>query len=63
MPVESFCCETKLNDEVLREVLRLDLAAFLPPKAHEGGFIGTHNHPGVGAANECAALRPSRADL
>jgi hypothetical protein len=52
-----------LNDEVLREVLRLDLAAFLPPKAHEGGFIGTHNHPGVGAANECAALRPSRADL
>jgi hypothetical protein len=57
MAVESFCCEAKLNDEVVGEVLRLDLAAFLAPEAQEGGFIGAHDHPGVGAANEAPAIK------
>jgi len=63
MPVESFCCKTKLNDEVVGEILRLDLATLLPPEAQEGGFIGAHNHPRVGTANESAASQRSRADL
>jgi hypothetical protein len=52
--VESFCREAKLNDEVAGEVLWLDLAAFLPPEAEEGGFVGAHDDAGVRAADETA---------
>ena len=61
--VEGFGDEAQLDDEIARLVLRLDLPAFLPPKAQEGAFIRAHNHPGVGTADECAALRWSRADF
>ena len=45
MAVESFCCEAKLNDEVVGEVLRLDLAAFLAPEANQRGLIIAHYDP------------------
>src|SRR5262249_60706672 len=61
--VEGFGDAAELDDEIARLVLRLDLAAFLPPEAEEGRFVGAHDHPGVGAADECAALPRSRADL
>jgi hypothetical protein len=61
--VESFGDEAELDDEIARLVLWSDLAAFLPPEAQEGRFIGAHNHPGIGTADECAALQRSRAVL
>jgi hypothetical protein len=43
MAVESFCREPKLNDDVARQVLQLELAAFLPPEAQEGGLVAAHD--------------------
>ena len=57
VPVKGFGREPKLDDEIAGEVLRLDLAAFLLPQAQEGGFVGAHDDPGVGAADEGAAVR------
>ena len=54
--VEGFGDHPKLDDEVAREVLRLDLAALLPPQPDEGGFIIAHDDPGVRAADECPAI-------
>src|SRR5262249_60663746 len=51
--VEGFGDEAELDDEIARLVLRLDLAAFLPPEAEEGRLVGAHDHPRVGAAREC----------
>jgi hypothetical protein len=42
----------KLHDEVPGQVLRLGLTTFLPPEPHQSGFIGAHDDPGVGAADE-----------
>ena len=39
VPIERFGHEAKLDDEVAGEVLRLDLAAFLPPEAEQGGLV------------------------
>ena len=38
------------------EVLRLDLAAFLPPQPHQRRFIIAHDDPGVGAADEVTTV-------
>src|SRR5262249_13763408 len=46
---------SKLDDEVARKVLRLDLAALLSPKAKESAFIVAHDDPGVRAADEVTA--------
>jgi len=45
--VEGFGDEAELDDEIARLVLRLDLAAFLPPEAEEGGFVIAYDDPGV----------------
>jgi len=37
--VQVLGCYTKLDYEIAREVLRLDLAPLFPPEAEEGGFI------------------------
>ena len=37
----------ELDDEVAGEVLRLGLAALLPPEAEQGGFVVAHDDPGV----------------
>ena len=48
---------TELNDEIARQVLRLDLAPLFPPEPEEGGFVIAHDHTSVGAAEEVAAIR------
>src|SRR5579864_1959094 len=50
-PVERLGGDAELRDEIVREVLRLDLAALFAPKANKGGFIGTHDDAGVRAAD------------
>ena len=48
----------KLDNEVARQVLRLDLTAFLAPKPQQGSLVVAHNDPGVGAADETASGLP-----
>ena len=48
--------EPELDDEVAREVLRLDLAPFFPPEPQQGGLVLAHDDPGVRAADEGAAV-------
>src|SRR5207302_1759396 len=52
MPIERFGYAAELHDEVGGKVLRLDLAAFLPPEPHQGRLIGAHYDPGIGSADE-----------
>src|SRR5262249_49725363 len=47
---------SELHDEVPRKVLRLHFSALLAPKAEQGSVIGSHDHPGVRAADETAPL-------
>ena len=56
MPVEVLGHQAELDDEVAGEVLRLDLAAFLPPEAEQGGLVIAHDDPGVRAADELATF-------
>jgi hypothetical protein len=46
-PVQDLSGKPKLDDEIAREVLGLDFAAFFAPEPEEGGFIVAHNDPGV----------------
>ena len=46
---------SELHDQVAGQVLRLGLAPLLPPQADQGGFVVSHDDPGVGAADEAAA--------
>ena len=57
MPIEGLGHEGKLDDEVVGEVLRLGLAAFLAPQPEQGSLIASHDHPGVGAADEAPAIK------
>ena len=66
MSIEVFGHASELDDEVARQVLGLGLAAFLPPKPEQGSFVGPHDDPGVGAADEMLSIivfRPSQHDL
>jgi hypothetical protein len=45
--IELLGCSTELHDEVAREVLRLGLASFLPPKLNQGGLVVAHDDPGI----------------
>jgi hypothetical protein len=51
-PVQLLSSQSELDEKVGGEVLRLDLAAFFPPKPQEGGLIVPHDDPGVRAADE-----------
>ena len=51
-PVEVLGDGAELDDQIVGEVLRLDLAAFLPPEPNEIGFVVAHDDPGVRAADE-----------
>ena len=55
-PIEIFGHNPKLDDEVARQILRLDLAALLPPEPQQGEFIVPHNNPSVRAADERALV-------
>jgi hypothetical protein len=41
--VEVLGSDAELDDEVAREIFRLDLAAFLLPEAHQRCFIVAHD--------------------
>ena len=56
-PVQILGDRPKLDNEVAGQVLRLDLAAFLPPQPHQGDLVIAHDDPGIGAADEGAAIR------
>jgi hypothetical protein len=55
-PVQAFGGQSKLDDQVAREVLRLDFTAFLAPKREQSALIIAHDDPGVGAADEIAPI-------
>jgi hypothetical protein len=54
--VEGLGHGAELNQEIPRSVFWLDLATLLTPQAEQGGFIVAHDDPGIGAANEGAAV-------
>src|SRR6516225_5915458 len=56
MPIEGLSRYAELDDEVAGEVVRLGLAPFLAPEADKSGFIGAHDDPGVGSADEEAPI-------
>ena len=56
VPVEVLGHGAELDDQVVREVLGLDLAALFPPQAEQGGFVVAHDDPGVRAADEAAPI-------
>ena len=56
VPIEGFGHRPELDNEVAREVLRLDFAALFPPEAEQGGFVIAHDDPGVRAADEAPAV-------
>ena len=55
-PIEVLGHHPELDDQVVREVLRLSLAPLLPPEAEQGGLVRAQDDPGVGAADEAAAI-------
>src|SRR5262249_55805770 len=57
MPIEGLGHEAKLDDEIVGEVLRLSLAAFLAPQPEQGSLVAPHDDPGVGAADEAPAIK------
>ena len=63
VPVEVLGHGAELDDQVVRQVLGLDLAALFPPEPEQGGFIVSHDDPGVRAADEGAAVRSDSADV
>src|SRR5262245_33361260 len=46
-PIEGLGHHAKLDDEIVGEVLRLGLAAFLVPQPQQGSLVAPHDHPGV----------------
>ena len=54
-PVQLLSGQAELDDEVAREVLRLDLPAFFPPKPQQSVLVVPHDDPGIRAADEGAA--------
>jgi hypothetical protein len=54
-PVQVLGRNTELDDEIARQVFRLDLSALFPPQAEEGGPIIAHDDPSVRAPDEIAA--------
>ena len=57
--VEVFGHHPELNDEIHREILRLNFPALLLPEAKECSFIAAHDDSGVGAANKATPIQPA----
>src|SRR5262245_37053806 len=62
-PIERLGGRPKLDEEVIRVIWRLRLAALLSPKAQQRVLIVAHDHPGVRSANKSPAVRDSRDGL
>ena len=54
-PVERLGGDAELDDEIVAQILRLDLAALFLPQPDQRGFVGAHDDPGVRAADEGVA--------
>ena len=46
-PIEVLCREPELDDEIARQVLRIDLAALFVPEMNQSGLVLAHDDPGV----------------
>ena len=55
-PVEVLGHAAQLDDQVFGEILGLDLAALFPPQPQQARLIIAHDEPGIGAADEGAAV-------
>jgi hypothetical protein len=55
--VELLSDGAELDDQIVREVLRLNLAALLARQANEVDFVVAHDHPGVRAADETTPIK------
>src|SRR5947207_3699239 len=55
-PVQLFGDKTELDDKISREILRLHLAALLPPEPDKRGLVTAHNDPRLGAPDEMQAI-------
>jgi hypothetical protein len=56
LPIEVLGHQAELDDEVARQVLGPDLAAFLLPQADQGLLVLPHDDAGVGAPDEIASI-------
>jgi len=56
-PVQVLSRNAKLDNEIARQVFRLDFAALLPPKSEEGSLIVAHDGTGIRSAYKIAAIR------
>src|ERR1035437_11194017 len=55
-PVEVLGDGPELHDQIVREILRLDLSALLPPQTNEVGLVAAHDYPGIRSAKERTAI-------
>jgi hypothetical protein len=55
-PVQLLCDAAELDNEVLAQVFRFDLASLLPPEPKEPCLIIAHDDASVGAAYERATI-------
>jgi len=51
-PVKRLGSNPELDDEIAGQVLRRNLAAFLPPQPNQGSFVIAHDDPGVRTADK-----------
>src|SRR5262245_58482101 len=56
-PIERLGRLAELDDEVARIIGRFYLAPLFLPEVEQGGFIGAHDQPGVGTADEGTPLK------
>jgi hypothetical protein len=55
-PVQLLGYRTELDDQILAQVLRSDFASLFSPKPNELRRVGSHDDPGVRAADKAAAV-------
>src|SRR5262249_8052755 len=62
MSIEGLGHEAKLDDEIVGEVLRLGLAAFLAPQPQQGSLVAPHDDPSGRTSDEAPAIKAFRGD-
>ena len=60
LPIEGLSDHPELDDEVAREVLRLDLTALFPPQADQGSLVLAYDDARIRTAYERAPIGESR---
>jgi hypothetical protein len=54
--IEGLSHYPELDDQIVDEVFRLDLAPFFPPQADQRAFVSAHDDAGVRATDEMATV-------